>query len=311
MSVRFVSEAQVAEHLTPAVALAAVREGFELLRDGAAVNPPRQRQVLGHVTTNTMWAAAPSLGAMGVKLYPIVRSDVTRGSAFTFVLHELPGGTVRAIVSAELLGQRRTAAASALAAQLLARQRPAVLGMIGAGGQARHQVEALVRALPFAEVRIAGRGAARRDALVAELDAALPADVRATSAEESVRGADVVVTITGASEPVLRGAWLEPGTLVIAAGSNVASKRELDRAAIERAARVVVDDLAVAAGECGDLLANGLDPAGAEPLAALLAPGAPPRDARDIVLFESHGLAIQDLVCALRVTEAVEEGEQG
>lgn len=311
MSVRTISEREVDRHLSPAVALDAVRTAFELLRDGAAQNPTRQRQQLGPVHTNTMWAAAPPLGAMGVKLYPIVRSDVTQGSAFTFVLHDLPGGTVRAILSAELLGQRRTAAASALAAQLLAPPRPSVLGVIGAGGQARHQIEALVQALPFAEVRVAGRGADRRDALVAELDAKLPVAVRAGAAEEVVRGADVVVTITGSSEPVLRGDWLAPGTLVIAAGSNVASKRELDRDAVARAARIVVDDLAVAAGECGDLLANGLDPSAAEPLAALLRAEAPPRDPDDVVLFESHGLAIQDLVCALRVTEAVEGGEQG
>ncbi|MDW5596399.1 NAD(P)-binding domain-containing protein [Conexibacter stalactiti] len=310
MSVLTVSEADVARHLTPALALASVREAFALLGTGAAVNPVRQRQQLGTTVTNTMWAAAPALGALGVKLYPIVRTDVTQGSAFTVVLHELPSGAVRAVISAELLGQRRTAAASAVAAQLLAPPRPRVLGVIGAGSHARHQIEALTAALPLTEVRIASRGPARRDRLAAELDAALPQTVSTGSAEEVVRAADVVVTITGASEPVLHGDWLRDGTLVIAAGSNVADKRELDRSAVERCARIVVDDRDVAAGECGDLLANGFDPGAAEALPRLLLPGAPEREPQDVVLFESHGLALQDLVCALRVVEAIERGEQ-
>ena len=308
--VRLLGEQAVARHLPPAAAIACVREAFALLRDGAIENPVRLRQQVGPAGTNTMWAAAPSRGALGVKLYPIVRDDVTRGSAFTFLLHTLPEGRLRAVLAADLLGRRRTGAASAVAAELLAKPGSRTLALIGAGGQARHQAEALAQVLELERVLIASRGTARRDALAAELDAVLDADVRATEAEEAVRGADVVVTITGAQEPVLRGEWLAPGTLVIAAGSNAAAKRELDRAAVERCDRIVVDDLAVARLECGDLLANGIGFESVEAMPVLLAEGAPARDPQHVVLFESHGLAAQDLLCALHVVEAVEREER-
>jgi ornithine cyclodeaminase/alanine dehydrogenase len=310
-AVPLLGEQVVERHLPPAAAIACVREAFELLRDGGIENPPRLRQQVGPAATNTMWAAAPSRGALGVKLYPIVREDVTRGSAFTFLLHTLPDGRLRAVLAADLLGRRRTGAASAVAARQLARPDSRTLALIGAGGQARHQAEALAHVLELERVLVASRSAARRDALVAELDAELDAEVRAAEPADAVRAADVVVTITGAREPVLHGEWLAPGTLVIAAGSNVATKRELDRAAVERCARVVVDDLAVAREECGDLLANEIGFERVETLPALLADGAPARDPEHVVLFESHGLAAQDLLCALHVADAVEREEAG
>jgi ornithine cyclodeaminase/alanine dehydrogenase-like protein (mu-crystallin family) len=307
--VLMLGEQDVAERLPMVTAIAQVRRAFALLRDGLGHNPLRLRQQVGPAQANTMWAAAPSLGALGAKLYPIVRSDVTRGSAFTFLLHTLPEGRLRAVVAAELLGQRRTGAASAVAAEALARPGSRTLAVIGAGGQAAHQAEALSHVLALDEIRIASRGAERRDALVAKLDATLAARVRAAEPEEAVRGADVVVTITGAIEPILRGAWLAPGTLVIAAGSNAASKRELDRETMERCDRIVVDDLAVARRECGDLLANAIPFDRVEALPGLLAPGVAARGRDDVVLFESHGLALQDLMCALHVVEALERAD--
>ncbi|HEY8583528.1 MAG TPA: hypothetical protein VIL49_11295, partial [Capillimicrobium sp.] len=240
------------------------------------------------------------------KLYPIVRSDVTRGGGFTFVLHTLPGGAVRAVVSAELLGQRRTAAVSALAATLLAPPAPRTLGIVGAGGQARHQAEALLAAMPFDEVRIASRTARSRDRLVDDLRREGWSAAGAET-QDVVSGSDVVVTITGANEPVLAGAWLRAGTLIIAAGSNVATKRELDREAVERCARVIVDDVEGARLECGDLLANGVGLDGVTALADVLSAPAARCAPHEVVLFESQGLAIEDLMCAVHVVEAVEE----
>jgi ornithine cyclodeaminase/alanine dehydrogenase len=126
-----------------------------------------------------------------------------------------------------------------------------------------------------------------------------------TTPASAVPRADVVVTATSAAEPLFDGSLLRPGTHVSAVGSNHASRRELDGAVFRRAAHVVVDSRAVAGGECGDLLANGLDPADATEFAEVHAGRVPGRiDPDDITVFESHGLALQDLVCAVRVLDA-------
>jgi ornithine cyclodeaminase/alanine dehydrogenase-like protein (mu-crystallin family) len=127
-------------------------------------------------------------------------------------------------------------------------------------------------------------------------------EVHASGAEEAVRAADVIVTATGAAEPVFDGAWVRPGTHVNATGSNAREKREVDRTLLDRAAVVVTDDREVAQLDCGDLHRNGWDPATVPTLGELLLGSTPGRRGDDdITLFESQGLAIQDVVCAAYV----------
>jgi len=126
--------------------------------------------------------------------------------------------------------------------------------------------------------------------------------------ETAVSEADVVTTITGSREPVFDGRWLRPGVHVNAAGSNFADKREIDATAVQRANRIVVDDVALARIESGDLLSAevhaSLDWNSVQALCQVVASGAPARRPPDeITLFESHGLGLEDLAVAARVLE--------
>ncbi|MGP4017740.1 ornithine cyclodeaminase family protein [Saccharopolyspora sp. 5N708] len=312
---RILDDQTVDRLLPPDAALAGVRTAFELLGAGAAHDQPRQRSSMGAVTLNVMSAIAPTLDAVAVKSYPVVRRDINRASVITVLVYAHRTGQLRGMVQADLLGQRRTAAASALATQLMARPESATACLFGTGYQAPAQITALTEVLPkLRTVLVVGRDAERAATTARGIEDAHPwLTVEAgTSAETAVPRADVVITATGAAKPLFDGALLRPGTHINAVGSNHARRRELDGATLRRAAHVVVDSAAVASAECGDLLANGLDPAAATEFASVLSGEVPARSSSDdITVFESHGLAIQDLVCAVRVLEAARVAELG
>ena len=303
------SEGEVRDLLTFADAVEAVEDAFGMLGRGEATNHPRQRGEAGGAVLNVMWALAPALGAMGVKSYPIVRSDVTQGSSFTFLLYGLPGGELDAILEADVLGQRRTGAASAVATRHLARPESEVLAVFGAGWQAESQVEAMAQVLPnLRHVLVVGRSPERRDRFAAKMSRRLGLPVEAAEPDAAARDADVVVTATGSAEPVFDGALLAPGAHVNAVGSNVAAKRELDAETLRRADRVVADSAEVARLESGDLLRNRFDWERLEELGLIVAGRQPARRSPDeITVFESHGLAIEDLACAVRVLARARE----
>lgn len=312
---RILDDRHVDGLLPPTAALADVRTAFELLARGEAWDEPRRRSAAGAVTLNVMSAIAPTLDAIAVKSYPVVRAGSNRASAIMVLVYSCASGELRGLVRADLLGQRRTAAASALATKVLARPESATVCLLGTGYQAPAQVTALVEVLPkLRTVLVVGRDGNRAASTAAAVRGAHPwLDVESgVSAEHAVPRADVVVTATGAAEPLFHGGLLRAGTHVNAVGSNHAARRELDRVTFERAAHVTVDSAAVARLECGDLLANGLDPAEASEFADVLTGKVPGRaDGDDITVFESHGLALQDLVCAVRVLEEAREAGIG
>lgn len=228
-------EAEVRELVPIAMAVEAVEDAFGLLGRGEAVNCPRRRGSVQGAVLNVMWALAPTLGAMGVKSYPIVRADVTQGSSFTFLLYGLPGGQLDAIIEAGALGQRRTGAASAVATKCLARTDSEVLAVFGAGWQAESQVEAVARVLPhLRRVLVVGRSPCRRDRFIADMRRRTGLSFEAAEPQAAVRNADMLITATGSSEPVFDGTQLAPGTHINAVGSNVAQKRELDAETLRR-----------------------------------------------------------------------------
>lgn len=301
-------EAEVRELLPLATAVEAVEYAFGLLGRGEAINCPRRRGSVHGAVLNVMWALAPTLGAMGIKSYPIVRTDVTQGSSFTFLLYGLPDGQLDAIIEADALGQRRTGAASAVATKYLARTDSEVLAVFGAGWQAESQVEAVARVLPYLRrVLVVGRSPGRRDRFIAEMRRRTGLSFEAAEPKAAVRNADVLITATGSSEPVFDGAQLAPGTHINAVGSNLAQKRELDAETLHRSSRVVVDSAEVARLESGDLLVNGFDWSRLEELGPIAAGQALGREADEITVFESHGLALEDLACAVRVLRRARE----
>jgi alanine dehydrogenase len=291
----YVTEAQVAALLTPADARIAVHASFERLARGVVDNPPRVRAELPGGVFAVMPCVDHELGYAGLKTY----AWLPGGTPFLIVLFSIERAELAAVVEADLLGQRRTAAASAVAAQLLARPAATTLGVLGCGRQAASHVVALREALPGLErVLVFGPNEERLAAFCARHDCEAAAEAREAG------GCDVVVTATTSSTPVLHGEWLRPGALVLAIGANDPSARELDDAVLEHAAFVCTDSLAQARVEAGDLIGTTRDVHELQDVITGELAGRASDD--DIVVFKSNGLAAWDLAVAARVVELTE-----
>ncbi|MBI2910660.1 MAG: ornithine cyclodeaminase family protein [Chloroflexi bacterium] len=312
MSTLYVDEEQVQALLTMESCIEALEDAFQQLGSGRATNQPRQRVRIPGAALAVMPAGHGGRGYMGYKAYTSARA----GTRFKVFLYG-DDGDLKAILGANALGQVRTGAASALATRYLARPESTRVAVIGTGTQARTQVEGVCAVLPVREVRAYSRDAGRRQDFARQMGQHLGVDVLpAHSAEEAVRGADVVITITNTRDPVLRGEWLPPGCHINAAGSNYADRRELDEEAVRRSDVIVVDALDQAHIECGDLLApearGAFDWAEVHALADVVAGRATGRSRPDqVTLFESQGLAIEDIATAAWVYETARERGMG
>ena len=282
--------------------------------EGDAVNLPRRRVHLrGGVGLQIMPAADLESGVVGYKAYTAGRGWVK----FHVMVYDAPSGVLKAIIQASVLGAYRTGAASGVATRYMAREDAATLGVIGSGTQARTQVQAICAVRRIREVRVFGRDSARREAFAESLGTTVEAGVRAVETpSDAVSGADVVVTATSSVTPVLEGKWLAEGSHVNAIGSNSILRREIDLEAVQRAARVVVDDREQARLECGDLVEaweRGLvDPARMDELGDVVAGMVTGRRSNDeITLFESQGVGLWDLALAEVVYQRASERGMG
>jgi ornithine cyclodeaminase/alanine dehydrogenase-like protein (mu-crystallin family) len=227
---------------------------------------------------------------------PAVAKDAHQGAV---LLSDVHTGEPLALVNASAVTEIRTAATSAVATSLLARPAADELAIIGTGVQGRAHAHAIAATRSLTGIRLAGRDPARTRKAAAGLEGELGVPVRAAdSVPEAVAGAGIVVTATSASEPVLRREWLAPGAHVNAVGACVPRDRELDTATMAEAA-VFADSRESVRHESGDfLLAQGegvINPVRAE-LGELLTGTAPGRaDDEEITVFESLGLAAEDL----------------
>jgi ornithine cyclodeaminase/alanine dehydrogenase-like protein (mu-crystallin family) len=291
---RYVTESEVAEVLGPADARAAVHASFERLARGAVENPVRVRTELPGGVFAVMPCVDHELGYAGLKTY----AWLPGGTPFLVVLFSIERAELTAVLEAGTLGQLRTAAASAVAAQLLAREGAISLGVIGCGRQASAHVIALREALPLlTRVVVAGPSVDRVAAFCAQHDCEAGTPGEAGEC-------DIVVTVTTSREPVLRGEWLRPGALVLAIGANDPADRELDDAVLERAAFVCTDSRDQAREEAGDLIGAGLDWADVSELQDIVTSRLSARGSDDeIIVFKSNGLAAWDLAVAARVVE--------
>jgi ornithine cyclodeaminase/alanine dehydrogenase-like protein (mu-crystallin family) len=281
--------------------LEAVETAFGDLAAGRAVNRPRSRAALPSAMLHALAAASSTLGRMSVKVYVTSRG----GARFVVLLFDAATSEVLAIMEADRLGQMRTGAVSAVATRHMSRPEAAILGILGSGWQARSQVAAIARVRRLRAVRAFGRDAERLAAFCSAAAGEIGVEViPSADAESAVRGADIVVTATSAAAPVLSGRWLEPGVHVNAVGSNRAERREIDTDAVTRASLIVCDSIEQARMEAGDLLlaATPGSPAPLEravELAAVVAGRHPGRSTpRDITLFKSIGLGLEDLAAA-------------
>jgi len=219
-------------------------------------------------------------------------------------------GTPLALMDGRYITATRTAAGSALATRLLARDDSKVLAILGTGVQARSHARALPRVRNFEEIRIAGRDRAKAEALAEELGSAARA---VDSYEEAIRGADVVAAATHSTEPIVRRDWLSPGVHVNSVGLNPAG-REVDEQTVNDALLVVESrESALAAPPAGAPELVGIDPARVHAeLGELVAGTRPGRSSRDeVTLYKSVGVAVQDAAAAALVLHAAKERSVG
>lgn len=308
-----ISNERVRAHLSPEVAYRAVKQSFVDLAEGLALNEPRHRMPLGPGTFNVMWAASEPLDSIALKAYPVVRSDVRQAAGIQISLYSRSTGAMEALLRGDVLGQIRTGAASAVVADLVGNPRPRTLTVFGTGFQARGQLEAFLARFPdIEEALVVGRNPEALDAMVAACRELFPSrSIESSDAQAAVSRSDLVVTATASVEPLLDGEWLRPGTHISAVGSNHAAAREVDARTLERCGLVVVDSRQTAERESGDLIANGFSPSRAHEVVDLVLGRAARKDEKEITLFSSQGLAVQDLYAGRAVLGEIQAGEAG
>ena len=293
------TEEDVARLLTPADAVAAIEGCFERMARGAVENRPRYRLGLEHGALAVMAAADLELGYAGAKVY----AGFADGARFAVLLFRADRPELVATIDADTLGQLRTGAASGVAARHLAKQGARTLGVIGCGWQAETQVACIRAAVPTIERTVAYcRTRETLEAFCARFDCE-PGESNADAA-----ACDVVVTVTGSRDPVLRGDWLQPGALVCAVGANDGKRRELDSHVLERATFVCCDSVENAKLESADLVepieAGVLDWLEVHELQQVVSGELAGRQSEeDVVVFKSNGLAAWDVAAAARVVE--------
>jgi ornithine cyclodeaminase/alanine dehydrogenase-like protein (mu-crystallin family) len=282
-----------------------LEESFRAHAANRARNLPRARVRYPEGMLHVLPAGDFAAGAVGLKAYTSGRG----GTRMLVVLFSSANGELLALLEANYLGAVRTGATSGLATKYLARQDARRVGIFGTGRQARTQLAAVAAVRELESATAWSRDPERRERFCAEMSQALDLPVRpAGMPEDAARGQDIVVTITTAAEPVLRGEWLESGVHVNAAGSNSVLRRELDETAVRRASLVVVDSRAQARLECGDLVGpverGVLDWEQLADLADVVAGRVGGRGgAEEITLFESQGLGLEDVTVAMRLYE--------
>lgn len=309
----FLSENDVKNLLTVEMALEGVESAHRDLANGLAIDTPRARSRLPQTVLHILQGALPAQGVIGYKAYTSNKS----GNRFLVHLFDAATGRLKAVIEADYLGMIRTGAASGVAARWLARPDASVAGVFGAGWQAEGHVRAICSALPLERVKVFSRKADKLQDFCRRLSETTGVAVEsADSAEETVRGSDVIGTVTTAALPLFDAAWLEPGVHINAAGSNSLIRQELSEATIRRCDLVTVDAVPTALAEAGDLLP--LLEKGRLHSRQLVELGevivgrhAGRASAEQITLFESQGMAIQDLAVALRVLAAAEASGLG
>jgi ornithine cyclodeaminase len=268
--------------------------------------PPGESSAIGLMPAHRSGGSA----AYSLKTVCVFPDNPTRGldaHQGTVTLFSGETGQVRALMNASAITAIRTAAVSAVATRLLARDDASELAIVGSGVQGRSHIEAMRAVRPWARIRVASRTNENAQALAEETGTKA-----AESVEEAVRGADVVVTATNSSEPVLRHEWLKPGAHVNAVGSSVKTARELDTATMA-AGSLFVDRRESTLNEAGDYLfaaeegAIGPDHIKAE-IGEILIGKHPGRTSPDeLTVFKSLGLAVEDLAAAEYVVQRARE----
>ena len=290
--------------LEPDALIEAVASALVDLSAGRASVPPRIAAFTPEGLLGAMVGYAPSLDVLAAKLVSVFPRNISVPThQAVIVVFDPHSGTPVALMDGEEITAQRTAAASALAARLLARPDASTLAIVGTGVQARSHARYLARVRGFSTVLVAGRDPAKAAQLAAEIGG------RPAGIEEAVRAADVICATTHAQEPVIRREWLRPGAHLCSVGLHPQG-RELDSL---RDALVAVESRAsaFAAPPAGAVELRDLDPGQAVELGELVSRARPGRaSAGQVTIYKSVGVAAEDAAAAaLVLTRARERGD--
>ncbi len=304
------SQSDVERLLPMNVCIVLMERALTSLAQGETILPLRTvvRLSDGHNAFAVMPAVITSpmtIGAKVITVFPGNRGTALDSHQGAVLLFDPANGQLAAVINATAITTTRTAAVSALATRVLARADATRLVIIGAGVQAHAHLDAIRQVRTITSLRVVSRNAENAAKLAERARAHYGiADAAAsTTAADAVREADIVCTTTSSTTPVLHGDWLAPGTHVNAIGACTPNARELDSAAVVRS-RLYVDRRESALAEPGDIVTPlhdgeiGPEHVVAELGELLIGRGEGRRNAQDITLFKSLGLAIEDLAAA-------------
>ncbi|MCY3946569.1 MAG: ornithine cyclodeaminase family protein [Anaerolineaceae bacterium] len=320
MELLVINAAEVRQLLPMAACMDAMETALKQLGRGEAQNPLRSVNWLPEKRGILLAMPALAEEAMAIKVITVMPGN--HGTPYdshmgAVILFDSQYGRPLALMDATEITAIRTAAVSGVATRALAREDAGDLAILGTGVQGRSHLQAMLEARPLRRVRVWSRSEASRADYVRWASQELDAEVEAMeSAQSAVTGADLICTATAAAQPVLQGAWLSPGTHINAVGSSTPSTRELDSAAMALVSHFV-DRRESTLDESGDYLiplqegAIGDDHIRAE-LGEVLLGRAPGRSSDDeITLFNSLGLAVEDLASAQLIYREAQRRGQG
>jgi ornithine cyclodeaminase/alanine dehydrogenase-like protein (mu-crystallin family) len=318
MKFRLLTEADVRAVLSMDDLIEAMTSALGRFSAGDVVQPVRTVIPVGHDKGffGVMPAYARNPAALGAKLVTVFTANTRRALPTHLAIIALldpETGAMLALLDGRFITEARTAAVSAVASRLLARQHASSLAIIGSGVQARSHLEALARVHRLSHVAVFSPNRERRERFAADASGP-PYPVRAVNhAGEAVVGADLIVLATSSPTPVIESGWVKPGAHIVSVGACRPAEREIDPVLVARA-RLFVDSRAAALVESGDVV-MGISEGrfGADHIAAEVGEvvnGAEGRRTEgDVTLFKSLGLAIEDITAAdLAYKRAKERG---
>lgn len=316
------SEAQVRSLIDIEELIAALEEAHIQYSTGKAVMPVRLvvplPQIQGRITSMPGYLTEDQ--ALGMKVVTYFQNNPEQNLPAILamvMLFSASTGKMIAVMDGSYITAIRTACASAMATKALANPETRVLGILGAGVQARAHIQALRRVRKLNKIKLYSPSGTSATSVKKELEevAGVPIEV-AKSAEETVRNSDLVVAATTAQQPILKFEWLNPGAHVNAVGSHRPDSREIDGATVARS-KVVVDSRDAIMAECGDILLAIKEKSIEEnhihaEIGEVLAGAKPGRSsASEVTLYKSVGIAIQDVATAQLVYHKALELEVG
>ena len=309
LDVVIANQSEVAQLLDMSECMAAMREVLAGLTRGECQLPLRQilwlpERVGALGMMPSYWSKVDLIGLKAVTFFPGNEGTELDTHQGVVLLYDAKCGRLLAVIDGTAITAIRTAAVSGVATQLLAREDATTLALIGSGVQAHQHLKAMMLARPIKSVRVVSKSMARAQAFVKNESARHSIDLIAVeTVREAVDGADIICTVTSSSQPVLEGAWINPGTHINAVGSSVSVARELDAEAVRRS-RLFVDRMESALNEAGDFLLakeEGIvddDHILGELGALIVGDVVGRRCDDDVTLFKSVGLSVEDLAAA-------------